>query len=211
MDEKTARKYRDGEGLPSEGGSPRDWRTRPDPFAEVWPEVQARLEAEPRLRAFTLFGWLQECYPGRFPDSQRRTFERRVRDWRGLHGPEPNSHVSADARSGRTGGVGLHEHESLWASRSTANRSTTCCITSRSRTRTGSSRRSASPNRSRPSAADSSKPFGSWAACRGGIAATASECGGQQPFGRSRVSWAVPRPDGLLPGRAAADQCPPGA
>ena len=87
MDEKTARKYRDSEGLPSEGGSPRDWRTRPDPFAEVWPEIQARLEGEPRLRAFTLFAWLQECYPGRFPDSQRRTFERRVRDWRGLHGP----------------------------------------------------------------------------------------------------------------------------
>jgi hypothetical protein len=87
MDEKTARKYRDRDGLPSEGGSPRCWRTRPDPFGEVWPQVQARLETEPRLRAFTLFAWLQECHPGRFPDSQRRTFERRVRDWRGLHGP----------------------------------------------------------------------------------------------------------------------------
>lgn len=87
MDEKTARKYRDAQGLPSEGGAPRDWRTRPDPFAEVWPEVQAQLEGAPRLRAFTLFAWLQDRYPGRFPDSQRRTFERRVRDWRGLHGP----------------------------------------------------------------------------------------------------------------------------
>ena len=87
MDVKTARKYRDGEGMPSEGRSPRDWRTRPDPFADIWPEVQARLEAEPRLRAYTLFAWIQECHPGRFPDSQRRTFERRVRDWRGLHGP----------------------------------------------------------------------------------------------------------------------------
>jgi len=60
MDEKTARKYRDSKGLPSEGRSPRDWRIRSDPFADVWPEVEARLEAEPRLRAFTLFGWLQE-------------------------------------------------------------------------------------------------------------------------------------------------------
>jgi len=87
MDEKTARKYRDSEGLPSQRKRRRTWRTREDPFAEVWPEVQARLEAEPRLRAFTLFGWLQECYPGRFLDSQRRTFERRVRDWRRKHGP----------------------------------------------------------------------------------------------------------------------------
>ena len=87
MDEKTGRKYRDSETLPSQRGARRTWRTREDPFAEVWPEVQARLEVEPRLRAFTLFGWLQECYPGRFPDSQQRTFERRVRDWRGKHGP----------------------------------------------------------------------------------------------------------------------------
>jgi hypothetical protein len=57
-----------------------------DPFAEVWPQIRERLEAEPRLRAFTLFGWLQDSYPGRFPDSQRRTFERRVRQWRARHG-----------------------------------------------------------------------------------------------------------------------------
>ena len=87
MDEKTARKYRDADGLPSQRRVRRIWRTRVDPFAEVWPEVQRRLEAEPRLRAFTLFGWLQERYPGRFPGSQQRTFERRVRGWRARQGP----------------------------------------------------------------------------------------------------------------------------
>lgn len=87
MDEKTARKYRDWEGLPSEMVKPRTWRTREDPFEAVWPEVLARLEAEPKLRPFTLFGWLQERYPGRFPDSQRRTLERRVRAWRAACGP----------------------------------------------------------------------------------------------------------------------------
>jgi hypothetical protein len=86
MDEKTARKYRRSQKLPSASRSPRTWRTRVDPFAEVWAEVRERLEAEPRLRAFTLFGWLQERYPGRFPESQRRTFERRVGDWRARHG-----------------------------------------------------------------------------------------------------------------------------
>ena len=87
MDEKTARKYRDMESLPSQTKRPRTWRTRVDPFAEVWPEVQRQLEQEPRLRSVTLFGWLQEKYPGRFPDSQRRTFERRVRHWRSTQGP----------------------------------------------------------------------------------------------------------------------------
>lgn len=87
MDETTARKYRDSGQLPSESKPPRTWRTRPDPFAEVWPEVETRLEAEPRLRAFTLFAWLQDQYPGRFSDSQRRTFERRVSEWRAKSGP----------------------------------------------------------------------------------------------------------------------------
>ena len=72
MDEKTARKYRDGEGLPSQRKSRRTWRTRADPFAEVWPEVQALLEAEPRLRAFTLFGWLEDRYAGRINPSYER-------------------------------------------------------------------------------------------------------------------------------------------
>lgn len=87
MDPKTARKYRDSKLLPSQMKKPRDWRTRVDPFAEVWPEVEALLANEPRLKAFTLFEWLQQRYPGRFLDSHRRTFERRVRQWRGLHGP----------------------------------------------------------------------------------------------------------------------------
>jgi len=86
MDEKTGRKYRDSGELPSVRNSPRNWRTRLDPFAEVWPEVQERLEAEPRLRAVTLFDWLHDRYPGRFSESQRRTFERRVRRWRACHG-----------------------------------------------------------------------------------------------------------------------------
>jgi len=101
MDEKTARKYRDGEKLPSELAKLRTWRTREDPFEEVWPEVLARLEAEPKLRAFALFGWLQDKYWGRFPDSQRRTFERRVRAWRAARGPNrevmfPQVHAPGD-------------------------------------------------------------------------------------------------------------------
>ena len=87
MSEKTARKYRGSDGLPSQQTSDRSYRTRTDPFADVWDTVQQRLEVEPRLKAKTLFEWLQQTHDGQFPDSTRRTFERRVRQWRSLHGP----------------------------------------------------------------------------------------------------------------------------
>ena len=87
MTEKTARKYRDDGRLPSERKTARNYRTRADPFADVWAEVQRKLEGEPALKAVTLFEWLQQTDPGRFPDSTRRTFERRVAQWRSLYGP----------------------------------------------------------------------------------------------------------------------------
>ncbi len=87
MDEKTARKYRSSKQLPSQRRAPRQWRTRPDPFVEVWPVVEQRLQDEPELRAITLFRWLQGQPQGKFPDSQRRTFERKVRRWRAIQGP----------------------------------------------------------------------------------------------------------------------------
>ena len=88
MSDKTARDYRDDDRLPSQRKTQRDYRTRSDPFAEVWPEVQQRLQDEPRLKAHTLFGWLQQTHPGKFPDSTRRTFERRVSKWQALYGPD---------------------------------------------------------------------------------------------------------------------------
>jgi len=43
---------------------PRTYLTRSDPFAEVWPAVEKRLEAEPRLLAKTLFDWLRREHSG---------------------------------------------------------------------------------------------------------------------------------------------------
>jgi hypothetical protein len=87
MDEKTARKYVRLEQLPSEVKTPHRWRTRADPFAEVWQEVREHLEANPGLEAKTLFADLQRRYPGRFGDGQLRTLQRRIKRWRGLEGP----------------------------------------------------------------------------------------------------------------------------
>ena len=88
MTDKTARKFRELDQLPSQTKSPRQYRTRVDPFADVWEIIEKRLSQEPKLKAITLFQWLQREHPGEFADSSRRTFERRVSRWRALHGPE---------------------------------------------------------------------------------------------------------------------------
>ena len=90
MDDKTARKYRQGRKLPSSLKQPRTYRTRKDPFAEVWPQVETLLQNEPALQAKTLFDWVKKQYPGQFESSHRRTFERRVHHWRATLGPAQN-------------------------------------------------------------------------------------------------------------------------
>lgn len=98
MSEKTARKYRRLGSAPSQLKQPRSYRTRPDPFADVWPELEAMLEREPSLQALTLFDDLCRRWPGRFQASQLRTLQRRVKAWRALSGAErevffPQEHV----------------------------------------------------------------------------------------------------------------------
>src|SRR5580704_9462509 len=88
MDAKTARKYRRLGKLPSEVKTmDRDWRTHPDAFAEVWPELETLLQLNPRLEAKTLFADLQRRFPGRFADGQLRTLQRRLKRWRAENGP----------------------------------------------------------------------------------------------------------------------------
>jgi hypothetical protein len=104
MDRKTARKYRDQAKLPSELETwPRAWRTRPDPFAEVWEEVREQLELSPGLQAKSLFEWLQRRYPGRFEDGQLRTLQRRVRQWEATAGPPKEVFFAQTHHPGRLG------------------------------------------------------------------------------------------------------------
>ena len=87
MDEKTARKYRRIGKIPSDIKVEHTWRTREDPFSEVWEEVKEKLEINPGLEAKTLFEDLQYRYPGQFADGQLRTLQRRIKIWRALEGP----------------------------------------------------------------------------------------------------------------------------
>src|ERR1044071_2583238 len=62
MDPTTARRYLGLERLPSELKKERSWRTREDPFGEVWDAVQQQIQESPGLEAKTLFEWLQREY-----------------------------------------------------------------------------------------------------------------------------------------------------
>jgi hypothetical protein len=100
MDPKTARKYLWDRRLPSEMRQKHTWRTRLDPFADTWQEIQPLLMAEPGLQAKTLFEHLQRTYPGRFPDGQIRTLRRRIQYWRATEGPPREVFFAQEHRPG---------------------------------------------------------------------------------------------------------------
>lgn len=87
MAENTARKYCRLGLLPSQLEEPHTWRTRKDPFDEVWSKAQEYLGLNYGLEAKSLFEHFQRESPGQFSDGQLRTFQRRVKIWRALEGP----------------------------------------------------------------------------------------------------------------------------
>jgi len=85
---RSGRRIEKGDGGPDHRKARRH-RTRPDPLVEVWePELVPMLGQQPGLKAVTLFEYIQQKYPDRYPDSIRRTLERRVKQWRAVSGPE---------------------------------------------------------------------------------------------------------------------------
>jgi hypothetical protein len=89
MSVRTARTWADGP-LPAARKAPRSWRTRSDPFFEVWDTEVVPLLARDEdriLEATTLLDVLIGRWPERFQPGHLRTLQRRVRDWRALHGP----------------------------------------------------------------------------------------------------------------------------
>jgi hypothetical protein len=89
MSERSAYAWKKGP-LPSATKEARSWRTRPDPFADVWEaEVVPLLRAdeEATLEATTVLGELQRVHRDAFGAGQLRTLQRRIHEWRALHGP----------------------------------------------------------------------------------------------------------------------------
>lgn len=101
MSERSARKYARAGLNPSQLKVAHTWRTRADPYGEVWPEIEALLRQDGSLEAKLIWAELNERYPGRFPPGQLRTLQRRFRRWRARSGPDrevffPQVHVPGE-------------------------------------------------------------------------------------------------------------------
>jgi len=107
MSLRTAREWDSGPA-PSTTKQLRDWRTRPDPFAAVWgTDVEPLLRSDTKgvLEAKLVLELLRTRYPEQFHAGQARTLQRRFRDWRAHHGPEPEVFFEQVAVPGREAAI----------------------------------------------------------------------------------------------------------
>lgn len=87
MSVKTARKYLKTGKLPSQLKADHTWKTRKDDFEDIWGWIEGFLKDDENIiEAKSLFETLQRQYPGKYQDGQLRTFQRRIKQWRALHG-----------------------------------------------------------------------------------------------------------------------------
>ena len=171
MSEPTARKYRRRRQLPSQTRKERVYRTRPDPFKEVWAEVEELLKRDSSIEAKTIFDYLCRAHEGHFQEAQLRTLQRRLKVWRARHGAPrevmfvqahlPGRQAQSDFTFMNELGISIAGHIL-----------TTCCITSACRTRTGRPSRSALASPSRACRAGCRMRSGSWAQFRKNTALT---------------------------------------
>jgi hypothetical protein len=107
MSLRTAREW-DAGPVPSATKRSREWRTRPDPFAAVWPtdvEPLLRRDRKGVLEAKWVLELLRTRYPEQFHAGQARTLQRRFRDWRARHGVEPEVFFEQVAVPGREAAI----------------------------------------------------------------------------------------------------------
>lgn len=103
ISERSARRIEHSDALPSQRPS-RSWRTRQDPLAAVWDaEVVPLLQADAELNAVTLLEELQRRHPGQYDAGVLRTLQRRLRQWRAVHGAEREVFFAQEHPPGRLG------------------------------------------------------------------------------------------------------------
>jgi len=101
ISERSGRTIEQGKGRQNK---PRTWRTRSDPFSEVWDsELVPLLTSMPDISPITLLDYLQRKYEGKYPDNKLRTLERRVKKWKAVYGEKREVMFSQEHVPGRQG------------------------------------------------------------------------------------------------------------
>ena len=115
MSVRTARKWETGP-LPTETKQARAWRTRPDPFAEIWESEilpLLRSDTEGTLQAKTILAELHLRDLDRDIKGSLRTLQRRVRQWRALEGPDKDVIFPQEHPPGREAALDFTHCKSL--------------------------------------------------------------------------------------------------
>jgi hypothetical protein len=115
MSERSAYTWKDG-ALPSDTKTARTWRTRPDPFATIWDtEVVPLLAADDRgvLEGTTILAELRRLHGGEYGPAQLRTLQRRMHEWRALHGPGKEVMFEQKHEAGREGSFDFTDADEL--------------------------------------------------------------------------------------------------
>jgi transposase InsO family protein len=98
---RSARRIERAGDLPSKQEA-RRWRTRADPLSRWWEsEIVPLLECTPALNAVTILEELQRRYPSEVSPGLLRTLQRRLRQWRGVHGEEREIYFAQEHPPGR--------------------------------------------------------------------------------------------------------------
>ncbi|HXX82987.1 MAG TPA: IS21 family transposase [Casimicrobiaceae bacterium] len=100
---RSARRIERAGGLPSKQ-EVRQWRTRTDPLSRWWEsDVVPLLESAPALNAVTILEELRRRYPTEVSGRLLRTLQRRLRQWRAVHGEEREIYFAQEHPPGRLG------------------------------------------------------------------------------------------------------------
>lgn len=87
ISERSARRI-DKQELQPKRTQPRNWRTRKDPLAAVWNSIVLPwINQNNDITPVGIYDYLCEHHQDKFKPSSRRTLERRISQWRALHGP----------------------------------------------------------------------------------------------------------------------------
>jgi transposase InsO family protein len=107
MSARSAHNWKTGP-LPSQTKQPRHWRTRPDAFEGIWDaEVVPLMDRDESnlLEATTILDELRRRHGERFNGRHLRTLQRRMRDWRALHGPDKEVFFEQEHLPGREAAI----------------------------------------------------------------------------------------------------------